>query len=211
MDPEEYKLLSFNYSEDDKKKIDEYNKNRVKKSLELLTFNRNKLLEDKDYASKSISERVRTVQSMEDFKAYCMEFPTVSKYIIAYGLFSTKAFVKYMEWKAKVRPSDELRNKLAGNQREQEKFKNKYVYAVYVKYLYADKNPRAGLKEVNSMYNSTYEKLNEETDEFFRLYESAKMETENKELDTMEKRKTDIAKQLKKKLEMEKSGKDIEE
>ncbi len=203
MDKSEYKLLEYTYSEDEQKKINEYNKNRVKKSLELLTFNRDKLLNDDNYIKLSIPERVKKVQKMEDFKSYCMEYPMVSKYIIAYGLFSTKAFIKYMEWKAKVRPSDDLRNKLAGNQREQEKFKNKYIYAVYMKYLYTEKNPRSGLRDINNVYISTYEQLNKETDSFFETYEKAKAETEKMEEDNLDKRKADIIKQLKKKVEIE--------
>lgn len=203
MDKSEYKLLEYTYSEDEQKKINEYNKNRVKKSLELLTFNRDKLLNDDNYIKLSIPERVKKVQKMEDFKSYCMEYPMVSKYIIAYGLFSTKAFIKYMEWKAKVRPSDELRNKLAGNQREQEKFKNKYIYAVYMKYLYTEKNPRSGLRDINNVYISSYEQLNKETDSFFETYEKAKAETEKMEEDNLDKRKADIIKQLKKKVEIE--------
>lgn len=203
MDKSEYKLLEYTYSEDEQSKINEYNKNRVKKSLELLTFNRDKLLNDDNYIKLSIPERVKKVQQMEDFKSYCMEYPMVSKYIIAYGLFSTKAFVKYMEWKAKVRPSDEIRNKLAGNQREQEKFKNKYIYAVYMKYLYTEKNPRSGLRDINNVYISTYEQLNKETDSFFETYEKVKAETEKMEEANLDKRKADIIKQLRKKVEIE--------
>lgn len=205
MDSDEYMLLTFNYSDDDKKKIDEYNKERVRKSLELLAYNRSRLIEDKAYAAVDVAERVQIIQRMEDYKAYCMEYPMVSKYIIAYGLFSTKAFLKYMEWKARVRPSDGLRNKLAGNQLEQEKFKNKYIYSVYVKYLYADKNLKAGLREINEMYKATYEQLNNETESFFNAYNKAKNEVEEKENETAEKRKAEIAKQLRKKLEMDKS------
>lgn len=205
MDNDEYMLLTFNYSDDDKKKIDEYNKERVRKSLELLAYNRSRLMEDKQYAAVDVAERVQIIQRMEDYKAYCMEYPMVSKYIIAYGLFSTKAFLKYMEWKARVRPSDSLRNKLAGNQLEQEKFKNKYIYSVYVKYLYADKNLKAGMREINEMYKTTYEQLNSETESFFNAYNKAKNEVEEKENETAEKRKAEIAKQLRKKLEMDRS------
>jgi hypothetical protein len=198
--------MNFNYSEDDKKKIEEYNNNRVRKSLELLTYNRDKLLNDDEYIKLSMTERIRKVQQMEDFKVYCVEFPMVSKYIIAYGLFSTKAFKKYMDWKARVRPSDELRNKLAGNQLEQEKFKNKYVYSVYMKYLYAEKNPRSSLKDINSAYISTYEQLNKETEEFFNMYESAKQEAQQKEEHILEKRKEELIKQLKKKVDLERNN-----
>ena len=72
-----------------------------------------------------------------------------------------------------------------------------------MKYLYADKNPRFGLKEINNLYMSTYEQLNQETDSFFDIYEKAKKEVESKEEENLEKRKADIIKQLRKKVELE--------
>jgi uncharacterized protein YeaO (DUF488 family) len=145
---------------------------------------------------------------MEQFSKFCSEYPVASKYIIAYGLFSTKAFEKYMNWKAKLRPSDKMRSRLAGNQREQEHFKNKYIYGMYVKFLYADKNPRAGLKEINSVYNDTVKALNEETDKFFKAYESAKLEADKLESKLKEDRLESIKKQLLRKYELERNATD---
>jgi hypothetical protein len=205
MDPSEYKLMEFNYSEDEKNRVEEYNKNRVRKALELLKFNRDELLKQQDYAKLSIEQRINNIQSNEDYKPFCQEFPIVSKYIIAYGLFSSKAFVKYLDWKAKLRPSDSIRTQLAGNQREQEKFKNKYTYSVYVKFLYQDKNPHDSLKEINRVYEMTYKELNNETESFFNMYEKSKADVEQKEEENVEYRKQNILKQLKKKLELEKN------
>lgn len=205
MDESEYKLMEFSYSDDDKEKIKEYNTNRLRKALELLTYNRDRLLNDKEYSSLAIHERVKSVQSNEDFKEFCFEFPAASKYIIAYGLFSSKAFLKYLDWKARIRPSDNIRNTLAGNQREQEKFKNKYIYSVYMKYLYADKHPRASLKEINSVFKRTYEQLNAETDSFFDMYESAKKNVEDVEKNNEEYRKKKILEQINNKIALEKS------
>lgn len=202
MDQDEYKLMEFTYSDEEKTKVDEYNKERVKKALELLVYNRKRLLDDDAYFKMPIEERINIIQGLEDYQAFCSEYPVVSKYIIAYGLFSSKAFKKYVDWKCKLRPSDKIRSKLAGNQREQEHFKNKYIYAVYVKFLYADKNPRAGLKEINSVYLETVEALNKESDEFFDMYESAKQETETKESLDKQERLNRIKSQLQKKIAM---------
>ena len=206
MDPSEYKLIEFNYSKDEKERVEEYNKNRVRKALELLKFNRDALLKRGDYSKLEIEERINTIQRNEEFQSFCQEFPIVSKYIIAYGLFSSKAFVKYLDWKAKLRPSDSIRKQLAGNQREQEKFKNKYTYSVYVKFLYQDKNPHDSLKEINRVYEMTYNELNNETESFFDMYEKSKNEVEKKEEENIEYRKQNIINQLKKKIELEKNN-----
>lgn len=206
MDTEEYKLAEYKYSNEEKAKVDEYNRNRVKKALELLKYNRDELLKGGDYAKLSIEDRIKNIQNSDDYKAFCMEFPIVSKYIIAYGLFSSKALLKYMDWKAKIRPSDDLRKRLSGNQMEQEKFKNKYIYAVYVKFLYQDKNPHDSLKEINRVYEMTYTDLNKETEIFFSMYEKSKADVEKKEEENVEYRKQKIVEQLRKKIQLEKNN-----
>lgn len=199
MDTSEYKLLDIKYSDDDIKKIEEYNQKHVEKALELFKYNRNNILEnEKDI---DIKKRVLDIQSNDNFKDFCRTYPIVSKYIIAFGLFSKKAFIKYLDWKAKVRPSDMMRVKLTNNQREQEKFKNKYIYAVYVKFLYQEKMNHKNLSEINNAYKLTYEELNKETDSFFDLYDKeVKKQEEKKELNAEEK-KQKILNQLKMKLD----------
>ena len=199
MDTSEFKLIDIKYSEEDLKRIEEYNQKHVEKALELFKYNRNNILEnEKDI---DIKERVINIQKNEQFKEFCREYPIVSKYIIAFGLFSKKAFVKYLDWKAKVRPSDITRTKLTNNQREQEKFKNKYIYAVYIKYLYQEKMSHKNLSEINNAYKLTYEELNKETDTFFDLYDKeVKKQEEKKELNAEEK-KQKILNQLKMKLD----------
>jgi len=199
MDTSEYKLLDIKYSDDDIKKIEEFNKQHVEKALELFKYNRNNILEnEKDI---DIKKRVLDIQSNDNFKDFCRTYPIVSKYIIAFGLFSKKAFIKYLDWKAKVRPSDMMRVKLTNNQREQEKFKNKYIYAVYVKFLYQEKMNHKNLTDINNAYKLTYEELNKETDSFFDLYDKeVKKQEEKKELNAEEK-KQKILNQLKMKLD----------
>jgi hypothetical protein len=199
MDTSEYKLLDIKYSDDDIKKIEEFNKQHVEKALELFKYNRNNILEnEKDV---DIKKRVLDIQSNDNFKDFCRTYPIVSKYIIAFGLFSKKAFIKYLDWKAKVRPSDIMRVKLTNNQREQEKFKNKYIYAVYVKFLYQEKMNHKNLSDINNAYKLSYEELNKETDSFFDLYDKeVKKQEEKKELNAEEK-KQKILNQLKMKLD----------
>lgn len=201
MDINEYQILKIEYSEEDKENIKKYNNSHIEKALSLLKFNRDKLLDDKEYESLELVERMRYIQMHDDFKEFCKTYPIVSKYIVCFGLFSKKSFEKYINWISTVRPSDELRSKIAKDQREQQKFKNKYMYAVYIKYLYQDKNPKASIADINKAYVSTYEDLNKETDNFFNMYE-AEVEKQNqkKELNS-EERKEKIINQLKMKLE----------
>ena len=200
MDQSEYQLLKIEYSEEDKENIKKYNQSHVDKALELLKFNRDKLLDDKDYEKLELTQRMKFIQTHDDFSSFCKQYPIVSKYIVCFGLFSKKAFVKYIDWISIVRPSDELRAKISRDQRLQQKFKNKYIYSVYVKYLFQEKNPRSSLNDINKAYISTYEDLNKETDNFFDMYEKeVEKQNEKKELNA-EERKEKIINQLKIKL-----------
>lgn len=203
MDTSEYKLIELKYSDDELKRIEKYNKEHVDKALDLFKYNKNNILTNEK--ELDIKKRVQDIQGNPEFKEFCRLYPIVSKYIIAFGLFSKKAFIKYLDWKAKVRPTDDTRAKLTNNQREQEKFKNKYMYAVYVKFLYQEKmNSSAqhvNLSDINEAYVKTYEALNKETDNFFDMYEEEeRKQNEKKELNTEEK-KQKILNQLKIKLE----------
>jgi hypothetical protein len=203
MDTTEYKLIDISYTPEDLKKIEEYNKQHTEKALELFKYNRNNLLENQKNLvnDNDMKNRVINIQKNPLFSDFCKQYPIVSKYIIAFGLFSKKAFIKYLDWKAKVRPSDMLRAKLTNNQREQEKFKNKYIYAVYIKYLYQEKSNHKNLSDINNAYKLTYEDLNKETDDFFDLYdEEVKRQEEKKDINTEEK-KQKILNQLKMKLD----------
>jgi hypothetical protein len=201
MDINEYQILKIEYSEEDKENIKKYNNSHIEKALSLLKFNRDKLLDDKEYEALDVIDRMKFIQNHDDFKDFTKQYPVASKYIVCFGLFSKRSFEKYINWISTVRPSELLRSKIAKDQREQQKFKNKYIYAVYVKYLFQEKNPRASLNDINKAYVSTYEDLNKETDNFFDMYE-AEVEKQNqkKELNA-EERKEKIINQLKMKLE----------
>lgn len=203
MDTSEYNYLKHNYSEEDLKKIKEFNDIYIKEAQDLLHYNRTKLLNDEDYKKLNEQERIKQIQSMEQYKKFCREFPIVSKYIIALGLFSTKAFNKYLDWKCNIRPSESIRNGMINNPRKQELWKNKYVYGIYVKYLYQEKNNHSNLSEINKAYLMTVDALNTETNEFFNLYEKELKNIEETKLKYNEERKENIKKQLKLKLDKE--------
>ncbi len=200
MDPSEYQLLKIDYSDEDRKNIDNYNNSHVEKALELLKYNRNKILDDKEYEALELTERMKIIQCHADYKDFCKQYPVVSKYIVCFGLFSKRSFTKYIDWISIVRPSDEYRAKIAKNQRLQQHFKNKYIYSMYVKFLYQEKMPRASLSEINQAYISTFEDLNKETDNFFDLYEAEFIKQNEKKNLNSEEKKQKIISQLKIKL-----------
>lgn len=201
MDSSEYQLLKIEYSEEDKKNIDAYNDSHISKALDLLKYNRNKILDDKDYEKLDIVDRMKFIQSHDDFKDFCKQYPVVSKYIVCFGLFSKNAFNKYINWISILRPSDEYRKVIINNQREQQKFKNKYIYAIYVKFLYQEKMKSANLSEINKAYDLTVADLNKETDSFFELYEREVIKQNKKKELSAEEKKQKIINQLKIKLE----------
>lgn len=201
MDTCEYTLVEQKLSAEDEQRIQEYNSKYTRIALEMLKYNRDKLVNDKEYAALSEDKRVQHIYTHDDFKEFCMTYPMVSRFIVAFGLFSTKAFVKYLDWKAKVRPTDEMRAKLMGKQREQEKFKNKYIYAVYVKYLHMYKiNKHANLDLINAAYNEAVEMLNRDTDEFFDAYEEVDRVNKKREAESVDERKRMLVEQLQNKL-----------
>lgn len=201
MDQLEYKLLKQEYSEKDLEKINEFNKNHTTIAKQLLKFNRDQLLDNENYKNLEIPDRIKYIQKMDDYKLFCRTYPIVSKYIIAFGLFSTKAFHKYLNWKSNIRPSDTHRSELINNPRKQELWKNKYVYAIYVKYLYQEKNNHSNLNDINKMYLETVNALNSETNEFFDMYEKEMEKIEETKKEYNIDRKNKIKDQLKLKLE----------
>ena len=201
LDSNEYKIIKTDYSESDLKKIKEYNQSHIDMAKKLLKKNKEKILHDANYANLNMLDRIKKMQNEEEFKIFCRTYPIVSKYIIAFGLFSTKAFIKYLNWKSTVRPSDSYRNELIQNQRKQELWKNKYIYSIYVKYLYQAKNPHVNLNELNKAYLESVELLNEETNSFFNKYELELSKIEETKKEYSEERKNRIKEQLKIKLE----------
>jgi hypothetical protein len=203
MDQLEYKLLKQNYSDQDLLKIEEFNKSHTEMAKKILKYNRDQLLNDKDYPLLDIKDRIKYIQNIDEFKVFCRTYPIVSKYIIAFGLFSTKAFHRYLNWKSNIRPSDSFRNELINNPRKQELWKNKYVFAIYVKYLYQEKNSHCNLNEINQIYLQSVNALNEETNAFFDMYEKElhKLEETKKEYNV--ERKNKIKEQIKIKLQKE--------
>lgn len=201
LDSNEYKIIKTNYSAEDIKKINEYNKSHLDVAKSLLKKNRDNILNNPNYANLDMSDRIKQMQKEEEFKVFCRTYPIVSKYIIAFGLFSTKAFIKYLNWKSTIRPSDSYRNELIQNQRKQELWKNKYIYSMYVKYLYKEKNPHLNLDDINKMFNESVTILNEETNAFFDKYEEELYKIDETKKEYSIDRKNKIKEQLKIKLE----------
>lgn len=201
LDSTEYKIIKTNYSLEDIGKINEFNKTHIALAKQLLQYNKDKILNDSNYTKLDMPDRMKYIQNDEQFKVFCRTYPLVSKYIVAFGLFSTQAFIKYLNWKSTVRPSDSYRNELIQNQRKQELWKNKYIYSMYVKYLFQAKHPHSNLTDINKMYNESIELLNKETNEFFDKYEIELNKLEDSKKEYTNERKNKIKEQLKIKLE----------
>lgn len=201
LDKNEYKIIKTNYSSEDIEKINEYNKSHLDLAKKLLKYNREKILSDSNYSKLEISDRIKLVQNEDEFKIFCRTYPIVSKYIIAFGLFSSKAFINYLNWKSTIRPSDSYRNILINNQRKQELWKNKYVYGIYVKFLFKEKNPHVNLNEINKIFVESVNLLNEETNAFFNKYEEELEKIKETKEEYSVERKNKIKDQLKIKLE----------
>lgn len=99
MNTSEYQLLKIEYSDEDKANIKKYNSSHVEKALSLLKYNRDKLLDDKDYEKLELGDRIKYIQIHDDYNEFCKTYPIVSKYIVCFGLFSKKAFNKYIDWR----------------------------------------------------------------------------------------------------------------
>jgi|Laugresu1bdmlbsd_1035121.scaffolds.fasta_scaffold39175_2 hypothetical protein len=201
MDSSEYKIINTNYSSEDLEKINLFNQTHINLAKCLLKFNKEKMFNDSYYSKLDISDKIKYIHNEEKYKLFCRTYPIVSKYIIAFGLFSTKAFTKYLNWKNTIRPSDNYRNELIQNQRKQELWKNKYIYSIYVKYLYQEKHPHTNLSDINKIYQESIDLLNIETNEFFDKYEEELSKIEDTKKEYTIERKNKIKEQLKIKLE----------
>lgn len=203
MDISEYTIINQKYNSIELQKIDKFNKEHLNIAIDLLKFNRDQLLYDNKYKNLSDLDRLKFIQDHEQYKVFCRLYPIVSKYIIILGLFNSKAFIKYLDWKAKIRPTESFRSKLLNNPREQRLWYNKYWYSVYVKFLFQEKNKHCKMDDVNKIYNETLEQLNKETNDFFDLYEKELKKSEETEKKYTEEKKEEIKKQLKIKMEKE--------
>lgn len=196
MDVSEYKIINFQYNEIEKRKIEMFNTEHLNMALNLLKSSREKILYDRNYKSLSDLDKIKLWQEHNDYKLFCKLYPVVSKYIILLGLFSSKAFKKYLDWKSKVRPNDEYRTTLIENPRAQRIWYNKYWYAVYIKYLYQEKNKHSNTNELQNIYNTTINELNNETNKFYDIYDVEMNKIENNEKKYSECRKEELKKQI---------------
>lgn len=191
MDTSEYQLIEFNYTDEEKEQLDKYTKSALDAIDKLIKYS----LQNLTISEKNRVSNFETVSQIEEFKPLCSMYPMVVKYVLWMQLFSKKAFVKYMEWKAKVRPSESVRLQYQEDKRSVELWKNKYHYAVYVKYLYRYKyNPSSD--KLNEIYKTTYEQLNSETTAMLDIIEEQQKQMKQTKEDRLEHMKDDIKKHL---------------
>lgn len=166
----------------------------VEKLHNMVKYNRDKLINDEEYKNLSQEKRILHIQKHEDYKDFCTTFPIVSKYAIAYGLYSTKAFKRYIKYKFTKKPTKEEREELINNPYGQKLWSN-HLYATYVKWLHADKKPHCPQNELDNVYKQTLDMLNKETKKFFDTYEK-ELEKFNKEKEKLNNERKEELKEL---------------
>lgn len=75
MNTSEYQLLKIEYSDEDKANIKKYNSSHVEKALSLLKYNRDKLLDDKDYEKLELGDRIKYIQIMMIIMSFAKPIP----------------------------------------------------------------------------------------------------------------------------------------
>lgn len=166
----------------------------IDKLIEIVNYNRNKLKTEKEYRELSEEKRLEHIQKHPDFQEFYRTFPSVTTYAISRGIYSVKVFKKYIKYKFTKVPTNEERIELMNNPEGQKLWGN-HFYAIYVKWLYQEKNPHCSKTESERVYNEVLTELNKDTRKFFDTYEKEKKKFEQEKKD-LEKEKKEELKQL---------------
>jgi len=172
----------------------------VDKLVEMVFYNRNKLKDEEEYRKLSEVDRLKHIQTHNDFKEFYKTFPSVTTYAISRGIYSTKVFKKYVQYKFTKVPTTEEREELMNNP-EGQKIWGNHFYAIYVKWLYAEKNPHSPQSELDTVYNNILSELNKETKKFFKTYDTELKKFEEEKKILSQEKKDDLKNIFKKRLE----------
>lgn len=172
----------------------------VDKLVEMVKYNRDKLKNEEEYRKLTEEKRLEHIQKHPDFQDFYRSFPSVTTYAISRGVYSTKVFKKYVQYKFTKTPTPEERAELMNNPEGQKVWGNKF-YATYVKWLYADKNPHCPQNELDRVYTETLNALNQETKQFFQTYEKEKEKFDIEKEELNKERKEELKQLFKQRLE----------
>lgn len=196
--------FSSNQNKSKRQVNDEMIQPYVNTLVEMVNYNRTKLLNDTTYKGLSEEKRLEHIQKHPDYQDFYRSFPGVTTYAISRGIYSTKVFKRYLKYKFTKDPTPAERAELVNNPEGQKLWAN-HFYAIYVKWLYAEKNPHCTQPELNQVYNDILNELNKETKRFFKTYEQEKAifdkEKENLTREKKEELKDLFKKRLQKKVE----------
>jgi len=139
--------------------------------------------ESEDDIKKEMKDEdiLKKINNTEDYKYFCKAYPLIIKYMVQLRTFDPRAFKQYLEYSSKLRPTAEERAECMNNPLKKELWENKHR-AMYVKYLYKIRDKTHNINNQRRIYNETLDILNQETEEFFKLY--------NKELKIQKEKKT---------------------
>jgi len=172
----------------------------IDKLVEMVEYNRNKLKNEKEYQELSEEKRLEHIQKHPEYQEFYRSFPSVTTYAISRGIYSTKVFKKYIKYKFTKTPTPEERAELMNNPEGQKIWANQF-YAIYVKWLYAEKNPHCSKAELDSVYDNILSELNKEAKKFFATYEQEKEKYEQEKSNFHKERKDELKDLFKQRLQ----------
>lgn len=172
----------------------------VDQLIKMVKYNRDRLKNEEGYRKLTEEQRLEHIQKHDEFKEFYRTFPSVTSYAISRGVYSTKVFKRYIKYKFTKTPTAEERMELMNNPEGQKVWGN-HFYAIYVKWLYQEKNPHCSQTDANRVYTEILDALNKDTKKFFDTYEKEKKKFEQENQTLLNERKEELKELFKKKLQ----------
>lgn len=136
-------------------------------------------------------DRIKILSNIEKYRDFTRKFPIVTRYLIQLGMFSSKAFKKYLKHLNNIRPTPEERDECKESHEKQCLWFNKHK-AYYIKWLWEDKQKSKNQIELNKIYRESLEELNKDTRTFFKLIEIEKEKLKNKKNQNLNELKNEL-------------------
>jgi hypothetical protein len=167
--------------ENKKKKKKEENEKYIRKSVEQAEKLYNHV---RVYAANnadkygSLPDQEKSNLFYDEYKEFHNEFTIVYKYIVCFGKYSTRAFIKYLKKTLSFVPDSQERFRNKNYMRE------KWIerQADYVRYLWEDSQEGNHFtrKESNKVWKEAYKYISEEFNHFEELYQTKEKEIKEK-------------------------------
>ena len=172
----------------------------IDKLVDMVKYNRDKLKNEGEYRNLSEEDRLKHIQQHPEYKEFYMSFPSVTTTAVCRGVYSTKVFKKYIKYKFTKTPTPEERADLSTNPEGQMLWANQ-LYATYMKWLYAEKNPHCPQSELTRVYDEYLSALNKDVKKDFKTYEKEKAKFDKEKEVLNKERKEELKDLLKRRLQ----------